>query len=270
MLYIVLLAFSLFYIRPKSEQAFIRTGVGGEKVIFQSGLLVLPGLHRLTEVSLLTHKFDFPLEKEGSLLLADHFKTDVTVSFLLRVAPTSRAIAIASRTLGEKTFNGDILKKVFDSVLESAIRKTLIKYTMEELHKLRDDIEHELFLLAESAFCKNGLEVVLVSVSKIRPTDKDFLDTDDIVDVQALQQLEKFYADSTLALQQQKLSQEMDVLKLEQQKLLARLKMSREKFEKEAESRRDLLEMDLANQLAMKALYQEAKTVDKELGVPTS
>jgi flotillin len=265
LLLIVVLILLLLYIRPTAQRAYLRTGFGGEKVIFQHGSFIFPGLHQLTEVALNTHAFDFPLTKNKGLLTSDNRKIDVLVRVLLRVAPEKRAIALAARSLGAKTYHGDQLWELFDEVLESSIRRTFITYTLNEAQKLRSEIEHEIYLIADSVFQKNGLEVVLISLSNIQPTSKDYLDTENLIDAKALQLLEKSYAESSLALQKQKMSQEIDHFQLEQKRLSEHLKHTRKKLEKEAKARRDLVEMDLANQLALQALHQDACNVDEQL-----
>ena len=49
-LIVLAMIFTSLYKRSKKEQAFVRTGFGGEKVVFNGGMLVFPILHEISAV----------------------------------------------------------------------------------------------------------------------------------------------------------------------------------------------------------------------------
>lgn len=54
----VLLTITKLYVRTKASEAFVRTGMGGLKVIRDGGSLVLPVVHQTVKVSLETIRLE--------------------------------------------------------------------------------------------------------------------------------------------------------------------------------------------------------------------
>lgn len=272
LLAIGLLLLFFVYVRPKAQQAFLRTGLGGDKVIFQKGGVVLPSLHQLNEVSLKTHAVDLALIENDAVLTKDHFKVDIVMQCLFRVTPEPHAVAVAARSLGMISANTEQLKVLFQDTLVSIIRSTISHYTLTELNDIRTEVAHEMYREIDQAFFKNGLEVVSVSLPSITQTEKAFLNLSHVMDAKVLEMMDQCESDLELMLQRnqlktetEKLDVEIERMGIDQQKLLARLQQTRRRFEEEAAMRKELAEMDTANQLAIKAIQEDAEAVYRQL-----
>ena len=51
---ILLVLFSKFYQRSSTDVAFVRTGMGGEKIVLTSGAMAIPIIHQVTPVNMNT------------------------------------------------------------------------------------------------------------------------------------------------------------------------------------------------------------------------
>ena len=69
------------YHRTTKERAFVRTGMGGERVVSNSGTFVIPVIHEITPVSLNLARLGVVAQKEEALITADKMRVDVEAEF---------------------------------------------------------------------------------------------------------------------------------------------------------------------------------------------
>src|SRR5581483_10614506 len=84
----ILLVIARLYKRSSKEKAFVRTGLGGQKVIMDGGALVLPIFHDTIPVNMNTLKLEVTRFGKDSLFTKDRMRVDVVVAFFVRVLPT--------------------------------------------------------------------------------------------------------------------------------------------------------------------------------------
>ncbi|MDD9969576.1 MAG: hypothetical protein OXR73_25245 [Myxococcales bacterium] len=94
--------FARMYRRASKETSFVRTGMGGQKVIMNGGALVLPVLHEIISVNMNTLRLEVRRAHEHALITKDRMRVDVLAEFYVRVQPTIEAIANAAQTLGQQ------------------------------------------------------------------------------------------------------------------------------------------------------------------------
>lgn len=84
------LVFARLYHRASKEIAFVRTGLGGERVVRDGGALVLPVLHETIPVNMNTLKLEVLRAREAALITHDRMRVDVQAEFYVRVKPDAR------------------------------------------------------------------------------------------------------------------------------------------------------------------------------------
>ena len=104
-LMVVALILSKLYRRASKEIAFVRTGLGGQKVIMNGGAIVLPVMHETILVNMNTLRLEVRRANEQALITRDRMRVDVTAEFYVRVKPLVEAIADAAQTLGRRTLD---------------------------------------------------------------------------------------------------------------------------------------------------------------------
>ncbi|MGZ7142682.1 hypothetical protein ACXWOE_09695, partial [Streptococcus pyogenes] len=70
--------FARLYKRSTKELAFVRTGLGGQKVIMDGGAIVLPVFHERVLVNMNTLKLEVVRRERESLITKDRMRVDVT------------------------------------------------------------------------------------------------------------------------------------------------------------------------------------------------
>lgn len=180
------IVFSRLYRRATKETAFVRTGMGGEKIIKDGGALVVPVLHDTTAVNLTTLKLALRRHGKEGLITRDRMRVDVTADFYVRVKPEDSAIAAAAQTLGEKTEDPEGLKLLIEGKLVDALRAVAAQMTLIELHEQRQDFVQNVQKVVSKDIEKNGLELESVSLTGLDQTSKDSLDPNNVFDAEGL------------------------------------------------------------------------------------
>ena len=80
------------YRRSTKEVSFVRTGLGGEKVVIDGGAFVLPIIHETTPVNMNVVQLEVVRDKENALITKDRMRVDMVAEFYVRVAPTREAV----------------------------------------------------------------------------------------------------------------------------------------------------------------------------------
>lgn len=244
------LIFAKLYQKATKEESFVRTGLGGEKVIMNGGAIVLPVLHDTITVNMRTLKLEVRRANEAALITKDRMRVDVTAEFYVRVAPTKEAISVAAQTLGKRTMDPNALKELIEGKFVDVLRSVAAEMAMEELHEKRSDFVQLVQNNVRVDLEKNGLELETVSLTALDQTDPSFFRPENAFDAEGLTQLTKITEarrklrndierDTQVEIQKKNLQAEQERLEIGKQEEYAKLEQQREveirKAEQEAE-----------------------------------
>lgn len=183
------LVFARLYHRSSKEIAFVRTGMGGEKVVRDGGALVLPVLHETIPVNMNTLKLEVMRARDAALITRDRMRVDVQAEFYVRVKPDAGAISTAAQTLGRRTMEPSALKELVEGKFVDALRAVAAGMSMEELHESRVDFAQKVQVAVAEDLHKNGLELESVSLTGLDQTAADFFNPQNAFDAQGLTKL---------------------------------------------------------------------------------
>src|SRR3979411_2774962 len=99
-IFVIGLLFARLYRRSTRDEAYVRTGLGGQKVVLDGGSIVLPVFHSTAAVNLKTLRLEVARGGPDSLITKDRMRVDIGARFYLRAQPDSSSIALAAQTLG--------------------------------------------------------------------------------------------------------------------------------------------------------------------------
>ncbi len=183
------LIFSRLYKRATKEISFVRTGLGGQKVIVDGGCLVFPILHDTIPVNMNTLRLEVKRANDQALITKDRMRVDVQAEFYVRVQPIRESIANAAQTLGQKTMNPDQLRNLVEGKFVDALRAVAAEMAMEELHEQRVQFVQKVQAAVSEDLLKNGLELESVSLTGLDQTNRDFFNPDNAFDAAGLTKL---------------------------------------------------------------------------------
>jgi uncharacterized membrane protein YqiK len=183
------IVFARLYKRSTKETAFVRTGLGGQKVIMDGGAIVLPVFHERVLVNMNTLKLEVVRRERESLITKDRMRVDVTAAFFVRVKQTEESVSIAAQTLGTRTMSPDELKALVEDKFVDSLRATAATMTIQELQDKRRDFVQAVQNAVAEDLEKNGLELESVSLTSLDQTDKQFFNPNNAFDAEGLTRL---------------------------------------------------------------------------------
>ncbi|MNU31159.1 Inner membrane protein YqiK [compost metagenome] len=181
--------FSRLYTRATKELTFVRTGLGGEKVIMDGGALVFPVLHEIIKVNMNTLRLDVRRQAQNSLITKDKLRVDVQAEFYVRVGKSAESIANAATTLGSKTTRPDELAKLIEGKFVDALRSVAASMAMGELHEQRKQFVAAVQEAVQVDLKKNGLELESVSLTGLDQTAREYFNENNAFDAEGLTKL---------------------------------------------------------------------------------
>ena len=183
------IVFARLYHRASKETAFVRTGLGGQKVIMDGGAIVLPIFHETIPVNMNTLKLEVSRHREQSLIALDRMRVDVAAAFFVRVKQNTESISTAAQTLGRKTMEPALLKLLVEDKFVDALRATAATMTMRELQDKRREFVQAVQNAVAEDLEKNGLELESVSLTSMDQTAKEFFNPSNAFDAEGLTRL---------------------------------------------------------------------------------
>ena len=178
-----------FYRRSSKEIAFVRTGLGGQKVVIDGAAFVIPIFHDVTEVHLHTLRLSVTCDKEQALISKDRMRVDVAVDFYIRVRKEVDSVTIAAQTLGRKTGKPDELREMMKGKFVDALRATAAGMTLEMLHEQRGQFIKAVGQAVAESLIKNGFELESASLIDLDQTDMEYFNPSNAFDAEGLTRL---------------------------------------------------------------------------------
>jgi uncharacterized membrane protein YqiK len=188
-LVLVGIVFARLYHRATKETAFVRTGLGGQKVIMDGGAIVLPIFLETIPVNMNTLKLEVSRKNEHSLITLDRMRVDVAAAFFVRVKQLAESVSTAAQTLGRKTMAPEELKLLVEDKFVDALRATAATMSMQELQDKRRDFVQAVQNAVAEDLEKNGLELESVSLTNMDQTAKNFFNPNNAFDAEGLTRL---------------------------------------------------------------------------------
>jgi len=188
---IIFLIIAKLYKRATKEIAFVRTGMGGEKVVKDGGAMCLPVVHETIPVNMNTLRIEVEKVQKDSLITKDRMRVDVKADFYLRVAPHQEGISMAAQTLGSRTMRVEELKVLMESKFVDVLRTVAAEMTMTEMHEQRANFVQKVQQNVSNDLEKNGLELESVSLTGFDQTELKFFNENNAFDAEGRARLAK-------------------------------------------------------------------------------
>ncbi len=227
------------YLRSSKERAFVRTGLGGQKVVLDGGAFVLPIVHDVIPVNMNTLRLEVARGREKALITKDRMRVDVIAEFYVRVAATPESVAAAAQTLGQRTMAPEELKELVEGKFIDALRTAAAEMTMEELHEKRGHYVKRVREAVAEDLRKNGLELEAASLTQLDQTGMEFFNPSNAFDAEGLTRLTEqiehrkkqrndVEQDTLIAIRNKNLEAEKLSLEIDRESEYARLSQQRE------------------------------------------
>ena len=177
------------YRRSSKEIAFVRTGMGGERVVISGGAFVLPIIHNITSVGMKTLCIEILRNGNKSFITKNRMRAEMTAEFYVRVAPNLDSVSIAAQTLGNRTLEPDHLKELVSGRFVDALGVVAAKMTLDEIQENRSEYVKAVSKHVEEAIKHTGLELETVSLTSLNQAPVSVFDPSNTFDAEGLTQI---------------------------------------------------------------------------------
>jgi uncharacterized membrane protein YqiK len=177
------------YLRSSKERSFVRTGLGGQKVVLDGGAFVLPIVHDVIPVNMNTLRLEVTRGRDKALITRDRMRVDLIAEFYVRVAARPDAVAAAAQTHGQRTMEPEQLKELVEGKFVDALRTAAAEMTMEELHEKRGAYVKRVRETVAEDLTKNDLELESVSLTQLDQTGMEYFNPSNAFDAEGLTRL---------------------------------------------------------------------------------
>lgn len=254
----IIVTVTRLYIKTSADQAFVRTGMGGQQPIIDGGALVVPVVHEIVPVSLQTMRLDVDRAGPDALITGDNLRADVAAEFYIKVQKIREHILAAATSLGERSVDAESVKHLVNQKLVSALRTVAATRPLHELHTKRDEFAQAVQVIVEKDLAHNGLTLESVTISRLDQTPPNAMrGEDNVFDAQGLR---------TIAEITQLQRVERNMIEREADQKVTAQDVSRDQFvfEQEVARANAAAQKDRNIQIAQSQAKQEADTIAAE------
>jgi flotillin len=175
-----------FYRRCGADEALVRTGSGGNKVVIGGGVPVYPILHQLLRVSLRSIKLSVERSGKNALVTRDKIRANVTTELYVKVEPIAEDVVAAARSFGERNLDEHAIGDLIEGKLTDALRSVAANQTFMDLHSQRKQFAENIQNALSEELKKNGLTLENVSITALAMVPVKDLDPQDVFDAEGL------------------------------------------------------------------------------------
>ncbi len=259
------------YRRSTKETAFVRTGLGGEKVVKDGGAFVLPIVHEVIPVNMNTLRLEVRRAQDRALITRNRMRVDVTTEFYVRVKPSHEAIAVAAQSLGRRTMDPERLKELVEGKFIDGLRSVAAEMTMEELHEKRGEYVQRVKSAVAADLERSGLELEALSLTGMDQTAMEYFSPSNAFDAEGLTRLTEeierrkkvrndIEQDTLIEIRNKNLETDRLMLQIDRDTEFARLEQQRD-----VESRRAVQQSEIAREQAKQELEAEQARINGRL-----
>ncbi|OEC98434.1 MULTISPECIES: flotillin domain-containing protein [unclassified Rhizobium] len=245
------------YVRSSRDEAYVRTGLGGQKVVLDGGSVVLPIFHSIARVNLKTLRLEVQRGENDALITKDRMRVDIGAEFYVRVKPDSSSIALAAQTLGNRTNDSEQLRQLIEAKFVDSLRSVAATMSLDALQEQRMDFVKAVQDAVGSDLQSNGLELESVSLTRLDQTDIKHFNANNFFDAHGLAALTRVtearkkernevVRDTEVAIAQKDLEARQQSLAIERTKREAELNQQRDIANKSAATRAETAQQEQA------------------------
>ena len=181
------------YKKIPQGQALVRTGMGGTKVAFDSGMIAIPIVHKLEVMEISIKKIEIVRKDTDGLICKDNMRADITVAFFVRVNKSKADIINVAQTIGTKRAS-DIgtLQHLFEAKFSEALKTVGKKFDFIELYEARREFRQEIIDVIGTDL--NGYVLDDCAIDNLEQTKMEFLSSQNILDSEGIKKITELTA----------------------------------------------------------------------------
>src|SRR5215212_4325963 len=234
---LVATAITRLYRKASANMSFVRTGMGGVRVVRDGGTLVVPVVHQVIPVSMETMRLNVERRGPHALITKDNLRVDLSAEFYIKVQANADDILQAARSLGGRNVQPQAVSELVEDKLVSALRTVAATKDLVELHSKRDEFASAVQEIVMHDLSSNGLTLEAVTISSLDQTDPSALQEKNVFDAQGLRKIAEITQKARVERNQIEMEAQREVVAKNVETKKKVLEMERDQAEFEAEQR---------------------------------
>ena len=212
------------YVRSRPDMAFVRSGLGGPRVVVDGGALVLPVFHEVKWIPTNTMRVDVARAGTDALITSDKLRARVKANFFITIPKDEDMIRAAAGSLPDMSAGQRAVEDLISEKLVGALRTVATSQTLNELNSDRQKFQEEVQKTLATDLALNGLKLESVNISELDQEDPASMRPDsNILDAEGMRTITEITTRNRVARTQMEMDAERQVKDqtVETQKYLA-------------------------------------------------
>lgn len=223
-------------------RALIRTGFSGAKIALDSGIFVIPILHKVEEMDISLKTIEVDRASSEGLICKDNMRADIKVVFFVRVNKNKDDIIEVAQTIGcERASRQETLNNLFDAKFSEALKTVGKQFDFIDLYTEREEFKKGILEIIGTDL--NGYVLDDCAIDYLEQTPISALDHQNILDAQGIKKIEELTSIEMEKTNEIRRHREQN---LKEQDVEARkniLKLEKQQIEEEEKQKREISEL---------------------------
>lgn len=258
----VMFAMSRFYRKVGPEEALVKTGWGGMKVVSGGGMWVIPVAHRVEHMDLSLKRIEIARREKSGLICRDNVRADIEVAFFVRVNNAAQDILQVAQALGcKRASEKGALVELFDAKFSEALKTVGKQFDFVDLYTERDRFKDEI--LKHIGTDLNGYILDDCAIDFLEQTPIEHLNEMNILDAEGIKKITNLTAQEHVRSNEILREKEKTIKKQDVEAQEAILELEKQRVEATEKQKREIAEI-AAREHAEAAKVQEEQRLRAE------
>lgn len=266
-LLVIALGFILLVARAHKKvpqgKALIRTGFGGAKVALDSGIFVIPILHKVEEMDISLKTIEVGRAGSEGLICKDNMRADIKVVFFVRVNKDEKYVVEVAQTIGcSRASEQATLNSLFDAKFSEALKTVGKGFDFVDLYTEREEFKKGILKTIGTDL--NGYVLDDCAIDYLEQTSLADLDQKNILDAQGIKKIEELTSKEQESTNQIRRNREQTIKEQDVETKKNILRLEKQQIEEEQKQKREIAELTTEQENAAKQVMIN-KNLETEL-----
>lgn len=223
-------------------KALIRTGFGGAKVALDSGIFVIPILHKVEEMDISLKTIEVHRAGSEGLICKDNMRADIKVVFFVRVNKDKKFVVEVAQTIGcTRASEQATLNSLFDAKFSEALKTVGKGFNFVDLYTEREEFKKGILQTIGTDL--NGYLLDDCAIDYLEQTSLSDLDQKNILDAQGIRKIEELTSREQESTNQIRRNREQTIKEQDVETKKNILRLEKQQIEEEQKQKREISEL---------------------------
>lgn len=264
----IFIATNKFYVKVGPDEAIVRTGHGGLKVVTASGTMVVPIFHRAERMDLTLKSFEIAREGAEGLICRDNIRADIRVAFFIRIDKTIEEMKEVAQSIGCKRASQVVtLRELFDAKFSEALKTVGKQFDFVELYDKREKFKSEILKVIGTDL--NGYKLDDCAIDYLEQTRLELLNPNNILDAEGIKKITELTSNEKIKENHFTREREKTLKKQDVEAQEAIMELERQRVEALERQKREIAEIEAREHAAAAKVQQETRMASERARIAT-